>query len=302
MSDTRILITGASGFIGKYVCKELERKGVDFIGLIHNKKDKGNYINCSILDRERLRKIVKDYQPTAVLHLAAIASPAHSDIPRIYEINVVGSENLLDAIRQESAVGKTRVVMVSSAGVYGNQERELLDENTSPAPVNHYSYSKMIMEMLLSRYVNDFETCIVRPFNIIGVGQQENFLIPKLVKAFVQKEEVLRLGNINTSRDYLNVEYAANGFVKLLTDKIINDRVLNFCTGRATTCMSVIDLLAEIAKHKPKIEISDEFVRTNELYRLVGDPDKFNNFMGSMSKPKMLNEILEDMVNYYKVI
>ena len=302
MFGERVLITGASGFIGRYVCKELENIGIEYIGLVHSRDHESkNLLACSILDKDKLRKVISDFQPTSVLHLAAIASPAHNDVTKIYQVNVVGSEILLDALRDRaSRKDSLRVILVSSAGVYGNQRKLLLDESTRPSPVNHYSYSKMIMEMLLRQYRNDFSSCIVRPFNIIGAGQQEIFLIPKLVKAFVQRRAVLELGNINTSRDYINVEYAAKAFVKLLTDDVLSESVLNFCSGKATTCLEIIKLLAEMTGHNLEIKISNEFVRRNELYRLVGNPKRFSILMGVNNRPEPLEQILKDMINFYE--
>ena len=300
MINERVFITGATGFIGQYVCRALDQQGIEYLGLTQKiLSSSSRFVSGSILDVERLNQIIDDFKPTAVLHLAAVASPAHKDIAKIYEINVAGSENLLEAIRTKCN-DRVRLVMVSSAGVYGNQNKKLLDEETPLSPVNHYSYSKMVMEMLARQYEQYVDLTIVRPFNIIGKGQQENFLIPKLVRAFVLKQKSLSLGNIDTARDYMDVECAADAFIRLIFQREGIYKIINFCTGKAATCHNILEYLSKLTGHTPTIQISDSLVRRNEIYRLIGDPTKFEVFMGKRQPSMPLEEILKEMIEYYK--
>lgn len=300
---SKVFITGATGFVGSHVCAELEEKQIDYLAMVRSCKDikqnREKYIEASLQDKARMEQILRDYQPDAVLHLAAVASPTFGEITQIYDVNVTGSENLLEAARQSCKEG-TRVVFASTAGVYGNQEVNLLHEKLPYNPVNHYSYSKMVMEFLSENYMDDLDIHIVRPFNMIGIGQQEKFLVPKLVNSYVKKIPTLKLGNMDTVRDYIDINYAAKVFVELLTKDVVNNRIYNICTGKATKGTELLQMLSDITGYQPEIEITSEFVRKNEIWHMVGDPKRLENFMKSAEKSKSVREILLEMVQMYQ--
>ena len=212
MGKKRVLITGASGFIGQFVLKEmLKNEDIDFFAIDTRKipnisTEKQELV--SLLDKEKLMEIIKRYKPNIIIHLAAIALVTHDNVGEIYNVNVQGTENLLE-VTQEYCDKGTRVILASTAGVYGNQKVEKYKEDLPYNPANNYSYSKMITEYLGKRYKDDLEIVTIRPFNIIGVGQSENFLIPKLVEHFANRKEKLSVGNISSFRDYVDVEYCA---------------------------------------------------------------------------------------------
>lgn len=299
----KILITGANGFVGKYVCDALEKIGVEYLGLVQSAATTSlpahRIVEGNLQNKERLENILNDYQPDAILHLAAIASPTYGQLSKIYEVNVEGSENLLEATRNNCKEG-TRMILASTAGVYGNQDISLLNENCPYNPVNHYSYSKVVMELMSRQYKDDLDICIVRPFNMIGVGQQDNFLVPKLVKHYVSKAPKLKLGNMNTARDYVAVDYAVNIFTELLLRESIDISVLNICTGISTTGMELLNMLADITGYQPEIEIDSEFVRRNEVWHMIGDPTQLNSFITNKMLNKSVRKILEEMVQMYR--
>lgn len=300
--EPRILVTGATGFIGRYLLEELARRNMNFWGMSDNCPEnflfKERLSVVSLLDTENLKKIIFEYQPTAVIHLAAIASVMHQNIPQIYEVNVVGTENLLEAVR-DLKQSNIRVVLVSTAGVYGNQTQDFLHEEDPFAPSNHYSYSKVVVEYLSKNYPM-FETKIVRPFNIIGTGQTTGFFIPKLIKSFVTKEEVLRLGNIDSVRDYIDVEFCTKVIIDVATSTDVTERIYNICSGIPYSGNQVIKLLERLTNWKPKIEINQDFVRDHEVWRLVGDVNRLNRLLNAKYKSKSLEEILIEMISQEK--
>lgn len=302
LMKNKIFITGANGFIGRYICKKLSALGVDYLGMVRsnviNISNKNNYIECSLSDKDKLISILTKFQPNSVLHLAAIANPTFHNVTQIYDTNVTGTENLLNAIKVTSNK-KVRVVLVSTAGVYGDQGITLLNEDCPYSPVNHYAYSKMVMEFLSRQYVDTMETCIVRPFNMIGYGQQENFLIPKLVKAFVNKDRILQVGNIETERDYVDADFAANAFVELLTRETLEYSTYNICSGIPTKGSDILRELANITNYLPKVEIAPEFIRKNEIWHMIGDPRRINDLMVDYPVPQNINKILTEIVNHY---
>ena len=302
MRKKRVLITGASGFIGQFVLKEmLKNEDIDFFAIDTRKIpnisiEKQELI--SLLDKEKLMEIIKRYKPNVIIHLAAIALVTHDNVGEIYNVNVQGTENLLE-VTQEYCDKGTRVILASTAGVYGNQKVEKYKEDLPYNPANNYSYSKMITEYLGKRYKDDLEIVTIRPFNIIGVGQSENFLIPKLVEHFANKKEKLSVGNISSFRDYVDVEYCAEVILELIQREKIDFDVLNICSGIPTSGEMVLQLLQEMTSFKPEIEISKNFVRKNEVWRMIGDTTRLSKFMNG-KKSQSVKDILLKMLDYYK--
>ena len=302
MRKKRVLITGASGCIGQFVLKEmLKNEDIDFFAIDTRKIpnisiEKQELI--SLLDKEKLMEIIKRYKPNVIIHLAAIALVTHDNVGEIYNVNVQGTENLLE-VTQEYCDKGTRVILASTAGVYGNQKVEKYKEDLPYNPANNYSYSKMITEYLGKRYKDDLEIVTIRPFNIIGVGQSENFLIPKLVEHFANRKEKLSVGNISSFRDYVDVEYCAEVIMELVLREKIDFDILNICSGIPTSGEMILQLLQEMTSFKPEIEISKNFVRKNEVWRMIGDTTRLSEFMNG-KKSQSVKDILLKMLDYYK--
>ena len=302
MGKKRVLITGASGFIGQFVLKEmLKNEDIDFFAIDTRKipnisTEKQELV--SLLDKEKLMEIIKRYKPNIIIHLAAIALVTHDNVGEIYNVNVQGTENLLE-VTQEYCDKGTRVILASTAGVYGNQKVEKYKEDLPYNPANNYSYSKMITEYLGKRYKDDLEIVTIRPFNIIGVGQSENFLIPKLVEHFANRKEKLSVGNISSFRDYVDVEYCAEVIMELVLREKIDFDILNICSGIPTSGEMILQLLQEMTSFKPEIEISKNFVRKNEVWRMIGDTTRLWEFMNG-KKSQSVKDILLKMLDYYK--
>ena len=150
MKEKKILITGASGFIGKYILKKIKDNNLEFLTIDTQKVldvSSENQKVVSLLDKEKLDEVIKLYKPNVIVHLAAIALVTHKNTGEIYNVNVQGTENLLESV-QKYCDPNTRVILASTAGVYGNQNVDKYREALSYNPANHYSYSKMITEYI----------------------------------------------------------------------------------------------------------------------------------------------------------
>ncbi|MDZ7598496.1 MAG: NAD-dependent epimerase/dehydratase family protein [Desulfobacterales bacterium] len=199
------LITGIKGFTGQYLEAELEAAGWEVWGIgAHEEPGGARYQTVDLADADRLRRIVGEVQPDAVVHLAAIAFVGHGDADAFYRVNLIGTRNLLAAL----AAAKKRpdcVLLASSANVYGNSTEGVLNESTSPNPANDYAVSKLAMEYMARLWRDRLPIVIARPFNYTGVGQTENFLLPKIVSHFRRRAEVIALGNLDVWRDFSDV-------------------------------------------------------------------------------------------------
>jgi nucleoside-diphosphate-sugar epimerase len=269
MTKPRALLTGRSGFTGHYVAYELEQAGYEVVGLSNHGDDgESASIHTNLLDREAVWHAVATAKPDVVLHLAAIAFVAHGDVDEMYRVNVVGTRNLLDALASSEHT-PSLVVLASSANIYGNAEVEPIGEDTPAAPANDYAVSKLAMEHMARLWMDKLPIVITRPFNYTGVGQSEQFLIPKIVAHFRRGERVIELGNTQVARDFSDVRDVAKAYAAIVKAAPVGT-VLNICSGKGHSLGDVLDMMAEIAGYRIDVRVNPAFVRSGEVARLVG--------------------------------
>ena len=265
----RALVTGAGGFTGGHVIRELEARGYDVVALTHGDAAvTGGAVSVDILDRAALRDTVAKVAPDVVLHLAAIAFVAHGDVDEIYSVNVVGTRNLLEAL-SASPKPPGIVLLVSSANVYGNAAVESIVEETQPSPANDYAVSKLAMEYMAKLWMDRLPIVLVRPFNYTGAGQSEQFLLPKIVAHFRRGDRSIELGNTDVVRDFSDVRDVARAYAQLIEARPAG-RVFNICSGVGHSLDDALELMADIAGYRIEVRVNPAYVRANEVRRLVG--------------------------------
>ena len=283
---SKILITGVDGFTGRYLAKELERNGHEVHGLVRNQVS-GDVAGVSALhvadlsDAAGLAAVVREVQPDKVVHLAAIAFVAHGDVEAIYRTNLVGTRNLLEALAQNKAP-LDAVLLASSANVYGNSVGGVLDENTPPAPTNDYSVSKLAMEFAARLYADRLPLILARPFNYTGVGQEESFLIPKIVSHVRRRAPLIELGNLDVGRDFSDVCNVVQLYRRLLEAPAAVGQTFNVCSGKAWSLNDVLTMVREISGHDFEVRVNPAFVRQNEVKTLVGSRAKLDSVVGEV--------------------
>lgn len=278
----RILITGITGFTGIYVARKFIDLGYQVYGFSHvnNRKMEGvqHIFSVSLNNYEVLKQIIDQIQPHYVIHLAAISFVAYANISELYQTNVIGTRNLLEALKNTSTLPESLIV-ASSANVYGNNDSgKPLTESTPFSPVNDYAVTKVTSEYICSLYSQYFPITIVRPFNYTGAYQNNNFLVPKIVQAAKAKQPIIELGNLDIARDFSDVRDVARFYVDLIHTKAKTSlRAINICSGRSYTLRQILDYAQDAANHQFKeIRINPAFVRTNEIKLLLGDPSVLN--------------------------
>jgi nucleoside-diphosphate-sugar epimerase len=270
----RVFITGINGFTGKYLSEYYATRGYHVSGISNIKElSNTNIYTCNLLDKETLTNLINQIQPNIVIHLAAISFVGHNDITEIYNVNVIGTQNLLEAIREKGLKSIEKVVLASSATVYGNQKTTKLSEDLCPNPVNHYGISKLAMEQVVKTYFNQIPIIITRPFNYTAPEQNINFVIPKIVNAFKNKLEKLEIGNIDVYREYNSIHFICECYYLLSTGNYSSE-IVNLCSGETHSLKEVITKCKELFNHKLEIEINEKFIRNNEIIRLSGSPKR----------------------------
>ncbi|HZF97297.1 MAG TPA: GDP-mannose 4,6-dehydratase [Pseudoxanthomonas sp.] len=276
MEQPIALVTGLNGFTGRYVAAELARFGYLVRGL---EGDNPGCETVDLTDRLAVRAAIERLQPRVVVHLAAISFVAHGDAEAIYRVNIVGTRNLLEALAAQQT-GPSHVILVSSANIYGNAGG-LITEDVRPSPQNDYAVSKLAMEHMAGLWADHLPVIIVRPFNYIGIGQSEKFLIPKIVAHFRRKAAVVELGNLDIWRDFYDVRYIASIYRRLL-DVESNFDVYNICSGEEHSLRQIIAMMEEIAGHSIEVRVNPQFIRANEVTRLRGDATRLALRIGKL--------------------
>lgn len=295
IAGKRALITGVQGFTGRYMAAELTAQGCEVVGMGSQPSDEANYHQADLTDLVGLSKLLADIQPDIVVHLAALAFVGHGAAEAFYQVNLIGTRNLLEAIGN---CGKTpeSVLLASSANVYGNASQGLLDESTSPAPANDYAVSKLAMEYMASLWFGRLPIIITRPFNYTGVGQADNFLLPKIVKHFREKAGKIELGNLDVWRDFSDVRSLVAAYRGLLEAKPFGQFV-NVSSGNTHSLREVIDMCRTITGHDLTVEVNPAFVRANEVKTLCGDNRRLKSLVPGWQTPE-LSETLRWMLGH----
>jgi nucleoside-diphosphate-sugar epimerase len=267
----RALITGLSGFTGHYVAQELRNAGYEVFGTITPGHAPGaGEFAVDLNDRAGLAAVVQQVQPDVVAHLAAIAFVAHGDAEQIYRVNVVGTRNLLEALAG-LAHKPSAVLLASSANIYGNADVGVIDEQVPAAPANDYAVSKLSMEYMARLWQDKLPLIVVRPFNYTGVGQHENFLLPKIVSHFRRQAADIELGNLHVWRDFSDVRMVAPAIASCWRRPRRSGLPSTSARATAYSLGEALDMMADIAGYKINVHVNPAFVRANEVVRLVGD-------------------------------
>lgn len=285
----RALVTGATGFAGKYLVEALREAAYETMGC--GGPHDTNALPVDLLDLSSLRAALELARPHVVFHLAAstfvpdsLASPMTT-----YVTNVRGTANMTQALREymSNTGANVRLLFTSSAEVYGAQPPEAypLRESIAPSPANPYAASKAAGEMLLLGEARSFglDVVIARAFNHIGPGQNERFVVAnfaaQLAKIAAGASPQLYVGNLDAKRDFLDVRDVVHAYVALARDGVRGE-IYNVCSGVAR---SIRDVLREliIAAHVP-VEVRDDpsRQRPSDVPLSLGDPSKLREATG----------------------
>lgn len=289
----KVLITGIDSFTGNHLSSHLQNCGYDIYGTSLNNESEKKF-KCDITKKDDIFKVLETIEPHYIIHLSGISFAAHQNNEEFYKVNTIGTLNMLDSVIERD-LSPSKIVLASSATVYGNQGKEILDESLCPMPANHYGASKYAMECLSKNYFDKLNIIITRPFNYTGIGQAEYFLIPKIVSHYKQKKDIIELGNLDVSREFNDVNYVCKVYKKLLEcDK--KSEIVNICSNKAIKLLYIIEMMNKVAGYKIEVKVNAEFLRKDEIKTLTGSTKKLNDIIGSISQ-NTLSKLLEEMYN-----
>jgi GDP-6-deoxy-D-talose 4-dehydrogenase len=295
----RVLVTGISGFTGPYMARVLVERGHEVIGGVRREEDAAATddwptVVADLGDPEQLQEAIGRVQPERVVHLAGISFVATGDARLIYEANLVGTVNLLEAL-MGCRTPVERVLLASSGNVYGLAHKGELREDLTAVPANHYGVSKLACENVAHVMGSQLPITVARPFNYFGIGQDRNFVIPKLIEHARNRQSRISLGNIDVARDFSDVRMIADCYARLLEAPDAVGGTFNVCSGRSHTLRDVIALIEELAGIKFEIEVDPALLRQNEIAELFGSRARLERVIGPVRIPP-LRETLEWML------
>ncbi|WED22011.1 GDP-mannose 4,6-dehydratase [Vibrio sp. JC009] len=288
----KVLVTGADGFTGKYVSNLLASKGYQVVKSGIACDNSRGIVACDLTKYSDILNLLNDTQPDGIIHLAALSFVGHSDERAFYDVNVFGTQNLLKAAK-EASLNLDKLVIASSANVYGSVNDGSIEESRQLAPVNHYATSKAAMEYTVSNWFDTFPIILTRPFNYTGRGQDAKFLVPKIVQHFKDKAQVIELGNLDVSRDFSDVRDVARYYVSLYESEV-DSEVVNLCSGQVFSLSYILEEMSSIAGYPIDVKVNPDFVRNNEIKVLGGSREKLHKLTGITPKYSF-RETLEHM-------
>jgi len=296
LHSKKILIFGIDSFTGKHMEKFFLKHDYFVYGTVLQKiSNDVNVYQCDVLNKENIKRVIELIKPSYIINLTGISFVGNKNRELFYRVNLIGVENILESILQVNNYYPKKVILVSSATVYGNQKEIVLNEELCPNPINHYGLSKFAMEQIAKNYFDKLNIIITRPFNYTGVGQSNEFVIPKIVSHYKNKKQFIELGNIDVYREFNDVEYICEVYKNLLESNVSSE-IINIASSRLLTLKDVLLSMDKIAGYSIKVKINNKFVRKNEIKSLSGSIDKLFHYIRKVQQKDFV-DTLKEMYN-----
>lgn len=272
----RTLVTGIDGFVGGYLASELSAYGHQVFGT-RTGRENGNVRHMDLLDTETVRTVLADVRPEHIFHLAGFTSVkeswSHPD--EALRINRDGTRNLYQTLQQLKLT--PRVLITSSAEVYGIPKSLPVSETHPTAPKNPYAESKLAQERV-SKDFPDIPTIVTRSFPHIGPGQSPAFVTSDFARQIVQVEHnqaaAVQVGNLEAERDFTDVRDVVVAY-RLLVEKGKPNEIYNVCSGQGYRIQDILNKLLTMSS-RPNIPVvkDPQRIRPVDIPILIGDHTK----------------------------
>lgn len=305
----KVLVTGATGFVGRYLCPLLRSRGETVFGTSYPDRPPAMDKETLFLDLRLKRdvfQLIKKVRPDRVFHLAAVSNVRHSWLEReeTFETNLMGTFYLFEAIRQHAP--DARILFVSSSDVYGvvGSSSRRLKEDHPPQAVNPYSYTKLAGEILARFYVQveNFDAVIARPFPHTGPGQSPDFVCSDWARQIARIEKgraapVIKVGNLRAERDFSDVRDVVLAYL-LLVQRGRKGEVYNVCSGKSISLEKILARLMSFSSRSISVEVDPKKLRKVDLPCLLGSNRKIKEETG-WAPEIPITQTLIDLYEYW---
>ena len=304
----RIFITGATGFAGSHLVEQLTAAGHELFSLVHASTSHQpllqhknmTVIPGDLLEPNSLETAVAQAKPDVVYHLAGQAYPGKSwQQPGLtLAVNSVGTANLLQAVVK---YGRPRVLIVTSAEIYGEIDIESLPitENTQPAPRHPYGVSKWMAGLLVPLYWQRYQLPVVeaRPFNHIGPHQALGFVVPDFASQLAgirlgQRPNQMTVGNLEALRDFTDVRDVARAYTLLAEQGKPGEGYL-ICSGKPVKIETILHKLIALSEVEVTVETDPERMRPSDTPCLYGSSAKLQALTGWQPRISLENSLAD---------
>lgn len=288
MTENGTLITGAQGFCGRHLVADLIQCGYSVSGIdlapSKHPAEMNLYVG-DIRDSGFVQHVVASTRPTSIFHLGAVVAP-DAEMALLHEVNVRGTENLLEAVR--TARLDPVILIAGSSAVYGHvAANELPIRESQPfRPANAYAVSKIAQEMVAYVYYARYDVRVIRTraFNLVGPGQPSTLACSAWAEQVARIEAghsapVLQVGDLDTWRDLVDVRDVVRAY-RLATQQGLPGEVYNVCSGRAVQMRSCLDSLLKLSRIPIRVELDRSRMRLSDVRVSVGDGSLFHKQTG----------------------
>jgi GDP-4-dehydro-6-deoxy-D-mannose reductase len=312
-SYARILMTGASGFVGRRLAPALQAAypAAALAAVAHSPSDTcpGWTTFCvDLADADGINDAVRSWRPNLVVHLAAQSSVGEEAelAEETWRINAVGALNLAAAIAR--AVPESTVFNVSTGEVYGSSFLNGPSSETTPlSPRSTYARSKAVAETIFEDVLPPESRLVtVRPLNHTGTGQDERFVLPSFASQIARIEAglvppKLKAGNLGVERDFLDVRDVIDAYLLILagTEALPRRAVLNVASGEARRIGDLLDVMVAASTCPFEVEIDPARFRPAEIPRAVGDAAALRRHFGWIPKHSV-DELVVGLLAYWR--
>ncbi len=311
----KVLITGATGFVGHYLTDYLSAKNeYELFGTsLNDFNSTDNKIKIEKIDLSiagDVNRLVKEIKPDHVYHLAALSSPgdSYANATKVVLSNIEIQMNLLNAVKSAD-LNDCRTLIVSSGEVYGQVDKSdlPLKEDTKLRPVNPYAVSKIAQDYVALQYNLSYQlkTISVRAFNHTGPFQTTSFAIPAFAKqiAMIEKgkqEPILLVGNLSAKRDFSDVRDIVKGYEAIMQIGLPGE-IYNIGSGKSHSMKELLDMLLSLTNKKIEIQEDPEKLRPASVPDIYCDFGKLKKLTGW--EPKIaIEKTLKDTLDYWRSI
>lgn len=285
MNKERIIVSGVNGFVGQHLVRALNTRGISVLGV--GSDPKVTEAIKDLVDGYYSQDLVDGWPDTgpikSVIHLAGLAAVGPSfDDPQLYiNTNSAMVTNLCEYYLKQAE--KPRVIIVSSGAVYNSDQPTHITEDSAIGLSSPYAVSKVLNENQAAYYRSRGLDCVVvRPFNHIGPGQAPGFILPDFYKRIAESSQsVIKVGDINTRRDYTDVRDIVTAYSLLALAPKLQSSTYNICSGQSLAGSEILNKL-KLAMKRPDIafEVDSSLVRPTDAQEIVGDSSRLRAELG----------------------